>query len=115
MLVGPIFSTEHSTERIYNPHEQVHLFSTEGGHYLLQTLDNLFFYFGEVPDTNTEVPLQRIGNALGHFLHFTRTADGTLTDISATGGTRVYLHYDSPLGRTFCTCMSRAAMPRWRG
>jgi len=45
----------------------------------------------EVPDTNTEVPLQRIENALGHFLHFTRTPDGTLTDISATGGTRVHL------------------------
>ncbi|MFJ4068953.1 hypothetical protein ACIPW4_27275, partial [Pseudomonas sp. NPDC089996] len=25
--------------------------------------------------------------------------DGPLTDISATGGTRVYLHYDNPLGR----------------
>lgn len=71
--------------RIYNPHEQVYLVCTEGGHYILQTLDNLFFYFGEVPDTNTEVPLQRIENALGHFLHFTRTPDGTLTDISATG------------------------------
>ena len=53
----------------------------------------------EVPDTNTEVPLQRIENVLGHFLHFTRTPDGTLTDISATGGTRVHLHYDNPLGR----------------
>ena len=53
----------------------------------------------KVPDTNTEVPLQRIENALGHFLHFTRTPDGTLTDISATGGTRVHLHYDNPLGR----------------
>ncbi|KYC18277.1 hypothetical protein WM94_19585 [Pseudomonas sp. ABFPK] len=72
---------------------------TEGGHYILQTRDNLFFYFGEVPDTNTEVPLQRIENVLGHFLHFTRTPDGTLTDISATGGTRVHLHYDHPLGR----------------
>ncbi|MGO0113168.1 hypothetical protein, partial [Pseudomonas putida] len=47
----------------------------------------------------TEVPLQRIENVLGHFLHFTRTPDGTLTDISATGGTRVHLHYDNPLGR----------------
>ncbi len=77
----------------------MYLVCTEGGHYILQTLDNLFFYFGEVPDSNTEVPLQRIENALGHFLHFTRTPDGTLTDISATGGTRVHLHYDNPLGR----------------
>ena len=60
-------------ERIYNPHEQVYLVCTEGGHYILQTLDNLFFYFGEVPDTNTNVPLERIENALGNFLHFTRT------------------------------------------
>ena len=86
-------------ERVYNPHEQVYLVCTEGGHYLLQTLDNVFFYFGEVPDDNTPVPLQRIENALGHFLHFTRTVDGVLTDISATGGTRVHLHYDNPLGR----------------
>ncbi|EKT4523819.1 PAAR domain-containing protein, partial [Pseudomonas putida] len=93
------FVTLQPGERIYNPHEQVYLVCTEGGHYLLQTLDNLFFYFGEVPDTNTEVPLQRIENALGHFLHFTRTAEGRLTDISATGGTRVHLHYDHPLGR----------------
>ncbi|WP_225923539.1 DUF6531 domain-containing protein, partial [Pseudomonas vlassakiae] len=93
------FVTLQPGERIYNPHEQVYLVCTEGGHYLLQTLDNLFFYFGEVPDTNTEVPLQRIENALGHYLHFTRTSDGTLTDISATGGTRVHLHYDNPLGR----------------
>ncbi|WP_085679622.1 MULTISPECIES: RHS repeat-associated core domain-containing protein [unclassified Pseudomonas] len=93
------FVTLQPGERIYNPHEQVYLVCTEGGHYLLQTLDNLFFYFGEVPDSNTEVPLQRIENALGHFLHFTRTPDGTLTDISATGGTRIHLHYDNPLGR----------------
>uniref|UniRef100_UPI0021D9D696 DUF6531 domain-containing protein n=1 Tax=Pseudomonas sp. RIT-PI-S TaxID=3035295 RepID=UPI0021D9D696 len=86
-------------ERIYNPHEQVYLVCTEGGHYLLQTLDNIFFYFGEVPNTNTPVPLLRIENALGHFLHFTRSVDGTLTDISATGGVRVHLHYDHPLGR----------------
>ncbi|WAC00434.1 DUF6531 domain-containing protein [Pseudomonas putida] len=93
------FVTLQPGERIYNPHEQVYLVCTEGGHYILQTLDNLFFYFGEVPDTDTDVPLQRIENALGHFLHFTRTEDGRLTDISATGGTRVHLHYDNPLGR----------------
>jgi YD repeat-containing protein len=85
--------------RIYNPHEQVYLVCTEGGHYLLQTLDNIFFYFGEVLDDNVPVPLQRIENALGHFLHFTHTVEGTLTDISATGGVRVHLHYDNPLGR----------------
>jgi RHS repeat-associated protein len=86
-------------DRIYNPYEQLHLVRTEGGHYLLQTLDNLFFYFGEVPDDNSDVPLQRLENALGHYLHFTRTAEGRLTDISATGGVRVHLHYDNPLGR----------------
>ncbi len=73
-------------ERIYNPYEQIHLVRTLGGHYLLQTLDNVFFYFGEVPDDNTSVPLQRLENALGHYLHFTRTVEGTLTDISAPGG-----------------------------
>ncbi|MGE8417145.1 DUF6531 domain-containing protein, partial [Pseudomonas sp.] len=86
-------------ERIYNPHEQVYLVRTVGGHYILQTLDNLFFYFGEVPDDNTAVPLQRLENALGHYLHFTRSPDGRLTDISAPGGLRVHLHYDNPLGR----------------
>ncbi|MGE7989475.1 RHS repeat-associated core domain-containing protein [Pseudomonas sp. NPDC089554] len=86
-------------ESIFNPNEKIHLVRTEGGHYLLQTLDNLFFYFGEVPDNNSAVPLQRLENAHGHFLHFTRTPQGTLTDISATGGIRVHLHYDHPLGR----------------
>nr|WP_256658686.1 RHS repeat-associated core domain-containing protein [Pseudomonas sp. LP_7_YM] len=86
-------------ERIYNPYEQLYLIRTQGGHYLLQTLDNIFFYFGEVPEGNSAVPLQRIENALGHYLHFTRTPEGTLTDISAPGGVRVHLHYDHPLGR----------------
>lgn len=86
-------------ESVYNPYEQIYLVRSPGGHYLLQTLDNTFFYFGEVPDYNTSVPLQRLENALGHYLHFSRTADGTLTDISAPGGVRVHLHYDNPLGR----------------
>lgn len=64
-------------ERIYNPYEQIHLVRTLGGHYLLQTLDNVFFYFGEVPDDNTSVPLQRLENALCHYLHFTRTLTPT--------------------------------------
>ncbi|QCY13047.1 RHS repeat-associated core domain-containing protein [Pseudomonas sp. MPC6] len=93
------FVTLEPGERIYNPHEQVYLVRTEGGHYLLQTLDNIFFYFGEVPDDNINVPLQRIENALGHYLHFTRTVDGTLTDITATGEQRVHLHYEPALGR----------------
>ncbi|VVO63721.1 putative deoxyribonuclease RhsA [Pseudomonas fluorescens] len=86
-------------DRTYNPYEQIHLVRTEGGHYLLQTLDNTFFYFGEVPDDDTAVQLQRIENALGHYLHFSYSADNTLTDISAPGGVRVHLHYDNPLGR----------------
>ncbi|MEX6664250.1 RHS repeat-associated core domain-containing protein [Pseudomonas sp. W2-17] len=86
-------------ESVYNPYEQIYLVRSPGGHYLLQTLDNTFFYFGEVPDDNTHAPLQRLENALGHYLHFSRTADGTLTDISAPGGVRVHLHYDDTLGR----------------
>ena len=43
--------------------------------------DNPLFYFGEVPDTDTDVPLNRIENALGHFLHSNHTTDGTLTGI----------------------------------
>ncbi len=39
---------------------------------MLQTQDNIFFYFGEVPNDSKPVPLQRI-NALGHYLHFSRT------------------------------------------
>ncbi|QKZ02404.1 RHS repeat-associated core domain-containing protein [Pseudomonas eucalypticola] len=93
------FVTLEPGERIYNPHEQVYLVRSEGGHYLLQTLDNLFFYFGEVADDNIAVPLQRIENALGHYLHFTRSVDGQLTDITATGEQRVHLHYAHPLGR----------------
>jgi hypothetical protein len=86
-------------ERIYNPYEQNYLVLAQGGHYLLQTQDNVFFYFGEVPDDNTSVPLPRLENALGHYLHFTRTVQGKLTDISAPGGVRIQLHYDNPLGR----------------
>lgn len=59
----------------------------------------MIFEPGDVPEDNIPVPLQRIGNAYGHFLHFTSTADGQLTDISATGGVRVHLHYDHPMRR----------------
>ncbi|WP_395515212.1 hypothetical protein, partial [Pseudomonas syringae group genomosp. 7] len=38
--------------------------------------------------------MDRIENALGQFLQFTRTEKGTLTDISATVGVSVHLHYD---------------------
>ncbi|WP_054905676.1 DUF6531 domain-containing protein [Pseudomonas sp. NBRC 111144] len=86
-------------ESIYNPHERIHLVRSQGGHYLLQTLDNVFFYFGEVPNDNSRAPLQRLENALGHYLHFTYSADGRLTDITAPGAVRVHLHYDNPLGR----------------
>ncbi|WP_313713603.1 RHS repeat-associated core domain-containing protein [Pseudomonas sp.] len=86
-------------QRLFNPNEQVYLVRSQGGHYLLQTLDNLFFYFGEVHNDNREVPLQRLENAHGHYLHFSRDAAGLLTDISAPGGIRVHLHYDHPLGR----------------
>ncbi|MBX6438855.1 DUF6531 domain-containing protein, partial [Pseudomonas syringae group genomosp. 3] len=84
---------------IYNPYEQMHLVRTQGGHYMLQTQDNIFFYFGEVPNDSKPVPLQRIENALGHYLHFSRTEEGTLTDISATGNVHVHLQYEHPLGR----------------
>jgi len=70
-------------ESIYNPNEKIHLVRTVGGHYLLQTLDNVFFYFGEVSDDNSAVSLYRLENALGHYLQFTRDADQRLTDISA--------------------------------
>ncbi|MFJ4065893.1 RHS repeat-associated core domain-containing protein [Pseudomonas sp. NPDC089996] len=86
-------------QRLFNSNEQVYLVRSQGGHYLLQTLDNVFFYFGEVDNNNHEVPLQRLENAHGHFLHFTRDQDGLLTDISASGGIRVHLHYEHPLGR----------------
>lgn len=86
-------------QSIYNAYEQMHLVRTQGGHYMLHTHDNIFFYFGEVRNDNAPVPLQRIENALGHYLHFSHNESGTLTDISATGGMRVHLHYDNPLGR----------------
>ncbi|EPN30334.1 Rhs family protein, partial [Pseudomonas syringae pv. actinidiae ICMP 18807] len=34
-----------------------------------------------------------------HYLHFSRTEEGTLTDISATGNVHVHLQYEHPLGR----------------
>ncbi|MCQ3018217.1 DUF6531 domain-containing protein [Pseudomonas tremae] len=93
------FVTLGYNERIYNAQEQLYLVRTVGGHYLLQTLDNIFYYFGEVPDDNQPVPLQRIENALGHFLHFVRSEDGVLTDICSTGGQRIHLHYDEVTNR----------------
>ncbi|WP_275629645.1 RHS repeat-associated core domain-containing protein [Pseudomonas sp. 273] len=86
-------------ERVFAANEQVYLVRSQGGHYLLQSLDNQFFYFGELPADGSPAPLQRLENALGHYLHFNRGADGRLLDITASGGLRLHLHYDHPLQR----------------
>ncbi|TFZ33704.1 type IV secretion protein Rhs, partial [Pseudomonas syringae] len=87
------FVTLDYNQRIYNAQEQLYLVRTEGGHYLLQTLENVFYYSGVVPDDNQPVPLQRVDNALAHFLHFGRSADAVPTDICSTCAHRVHLHY----------------------
>ncbi|GLU40021.1 hypothetical protein Pssp01_41140 [Pseudomonas sp. NBRC 100443] len=86
-------------ERVFAANEQLYLVRSQGGHYLLQTLDNQFFYFGELPTDGSPALLQRIENALGHYLHFSRRADGRLQDITASGGLRLHLHYEHPLQR----------------
>ncbi|MBJ7223498.1 MULTISPECIES: RHS repeat-associated core domain-containing protein [unclassified Brenneria] len=81
-------------ERIFAASEQLYLVRSQGGHYLLQTLDNTFFYFGDLPDDGSAAPLLRIENALGHFLNLARDATGRLRDLTASGGIRLHLHYD---------------------
>lgn len=70
-------------ERIYNPHEQVYLVCTEGGHYLLQTLDNIFLLLRRSARRQHARADPADKHALGRFLHFTYTVHGTFTDISA--------------------------------
>ncbi|AKA85922.1 RHS repeat-associated core domain-containing protein [Pseudomonas synxantha] len=86
-------------ERIYSPHERLTLVRSQGGHYLLQTLDNTFFYFGEVTEDGSPAPLLRIENALGHYIALTYNEIGQLTDVTASGGWRMHLHYEHPMGR----------------
>jgi hypothetical protein len=43
-------------ERIYNPYEQIYLVRTQGGHYLLQTLDNVFSTSAKSPATTPPYP-----------------------------------------------------------
>lgn len=81
-------------ERLYFTDQQFFLVCTEGGHYLLQTLDNHFFYFGEVQTNGEPAPLRRIENALGHFLNFAYDSQQRLNDICATGGIRLHLCYE---------------------
>ncbi len=63
-------------ERIYNAYEHIYLVQTLAGHYLLQTLNNVFFYFGEIQDDNTSIPLQRL--AVTDALNQTPTAGARL-------------------------------------
>ncbi|WP_165678467.1 RHS repeat-associated core domain-containing protein [Metapseudomonas otitidis] len=81
-------------ERVYVSDQQFYLVCTEGGHYLLQTLDNHFFYFGETPLAGASAPLRRIENALGHFLSFSYDDEQRLSDICASGGIRLHLCYE---------------------
>ncbi|MCX2890615.1 DUF6531 domain-containing protein [Pseudomonas sp. DCB_BI] len=81
-------------ERLYLTDQQFFLVCTEGGHFLLQTLDNHFFYFGEVPVDGDPAPLRRVENALGHYLNFCYDRQQRLNDICATGGIRLHLCYD---------------------
>lgn len=84
-------------ERIYLSSEKKFLLCTQGNHYVIQTLDNELYYFGELFE-GQKAPLLRIENALGHFIHFTYEAD-KITDITSTGGHRLHLHYSHPKGR----------------
>ncbi|WP_192558752.1 RHS repeat-associated core domain-containing protein [Pseudomonas allokribbensis] len=81
-------------ERLYLTDEQLFVVRSEGGHYLLHSLDNTFFYFGELPENGQPAPLRRIENALGHFLTFSYDDQQRLSDICATGGIRLHLCYD---------------------
>ncbi|APC19413.1 type IV secretion protein Rhs (plasmid) [Pseudomonas frederiksbergensis] len=81
-------------ERFFLASEQIFLVRSEGGHYLIQTLDNTFFYFGELSESGQPSPLRRIENALGHFLTFHYDAEERLSDVCATGGIRLHLCYD---------------------
>lgn len=81
-------------QRLFHASEQIFLVCTEGGHYLIQTLDNTFFYFGELSESGQPSPLRRIENALGHFLTFHYDTDERLSDVCATGGIRLHLCYD---------------------
>lgn len=81
-------------ERFFLASEQLFLVCSEGGHYLIQTPDNTFFYFGELADSGQPSPLRRIENALGHFLSFHYDGQARLSDICATGGIRLHLCYE---------------------
>ncbi|PWB29087.1 type IV secretion protein Rhs, partial [Pseudomonas sp. SDI] len=81
-------------ERVYFADEQFALVCSEGGHYLLHTLDNQFFYFGELAPDGEPAALRRIENALGQFQHFHYDEHKRLSDINAVGGIRVHLCYD---------------------
>ncbi|POA89979.1 RHS repeat-associated core domain-containing protein [Pseudomonas protegens] len=81
-------------ERAYLTDEQLFVVRSEGGHYLLQSLDNTFFYFGELAVDGQPSPLRRIENALGHFLNFSYDNQQRLSDLCATGGIRLHLCYE---------------------
>ena len=81
-------------ERAYLTDEQLFVVRSEGGHYLLQSLDNTFFYFGELADDGQPSPLRRIENALGHFLNFSYDSQQRLSNLCATGGIRLHLCYE---------------------
>lgn len=85
-------------EKIYICSEQFFLICTPSEHYAIQTLDGQFYYFGGLKEEGEKAYLQRIENKLGHYIHFTYTCN-QLTDITATGGHRLHLHYRHPKGK----------------
>ena len=79
-------------ERVFYPAEQFTVVCTEGGHYLLQTLDCTFLYFGDLPEDGTPAPLKRIEDAHGNYLALTYR-EGRLTDIHSKSMVRIHLCY----------------------
>jgi len=85
-------------ESIYYPDEKITLVCTEGGHYLLKTLDDVYLYFGELHRNAEPARLQRIEDALGHYIALLYR-DNLLTDLYASGELHLHLSYNEARDR----------------
>ena len=85
-------------ESTYYPDEKITLVCTEGGHYLLKTLDDVYLYFGELHRNAKPVRLQRIEDALGHYIALLYR-DNLLTDLYASGELHLHLGYNEARDR----------------
>ena len=87
------FSDVAPGESTFSPSEQLWLVCSEGGHFLIRTIEDVYYYFGAL-EGDAPTPLTCQQDLYGHYHYFRRDdVTGLLTDITTDDGLWLHLSY----------------------